>query len=118
MLAPYRGKTFVAFHDNAPYFAQRYGLKVTYLVDVPEQNPSPADLLRVSQVVRASQLKALMSEPQQGERSLTNLARDMGLRISVFDPLETGSAASSNNPATYWQVMRRNGANLVSAFNK
>ncbi|MBM5801912.1 MAG: hypothetical protein FJ077_14035, partial [Cyanobacteria bacterium K_DeepCast_35m_m2_023] len=64
MLAPYRSKTFVAFHDNAPYFAQRYGLKVTYLVGVPEQNPSPADLMRVTQVVRASQLQALMSEPQ------------------------------------------------------
>jgi len=40
------------------------------------------------------------------------------VRISVFDPMKTGSEASSNNPETYWQVMRRNGANLVRAFKQ
>ena len=47
-LNPYQGKTFVAFHDFAPYFANRYKLKADFLVDVPELNPSPADLMRVS----------------------------------------------------------------------
>jgi zinc transport system substrate-binding protein len=115
-LAPFRGKTFVVLHDFAPYFADRYGLKAEYLVDVPEQNPSPADLSRVADTVKSTQLRALLSEPQQGNRSFNALADDLGIRISVFDPMETGTEEASRNPATYGAVMRRNVSDLVSAF--
>lgn len=115
-LQPYRGKTFVAFHDFAPYFAQRYGLKAEYLVDVPEINPSPVDLRRVAAAVKNSQLKALLSEPQEGSRSFNALARDLGVKIVAFDPLETASEQASGDPATYLSVMRRNAADLRQAF--
>lgn len=115
-LAPFRGKTFVVLHDFAPYFADRYGLKAAYLVDVPEQNPSPADLARVAETVKSTQLRALLSEPQEGNRSFNALAGDLGIRISVFDPMETGTEEASRNPGTYAEVMRRNVSDLVSAF--
>ena len=115
-LNPYQGKTFVAFHDFAPYFASRYKLKADFLVDVPELNPSPADLLRVAAEVKRSQLKALLSEPQEGERSFNALAKDLGVKVSVFDPMETGSVQASQNPATYFKVMRSNVADLIKAF--
>ena len=115
-LAPFRGNTFVVVHDFAPYFAERYGLKAEYLVDVPEQNPSPADLARVADTVKRSQLQALLSEPQEGNRSFNALAGDLGIRISVFDPLETGTEEASQTPATYAEVMSRNVSDLVSAF--
>lgn len=115
-LKPYRGKTFVAFHDFAPYFADRYGLKARFLVDVPELNPSPADLQRVAAEVRDTQLKALLSEPQEGQRSFNTLAKDLGVKISVFDSLETGSLESSKDPGTYLRVMRKNTAGLIQAF--
>ena len=117
-LEPYRGKTFVAFHDFAPYFAQRYGLKADYLVDVPELNPAPADLQRVAAEVKSSQLKALLSEPQEGNRSFNTLAKDLGVKVVVFDPLETASEEASRNPATYVSVMRRNVADLRQAFGQ
>ncbi|MDM7953716.1 MAG: zinc ABC transporter substrate-binding protein [Cyanobium sp. CZS 25K] len=115
-LAPFRGKTFVVVHDFAPYFADRYGLKAEYLVDVPEQNPSPADLARVADTVKSTQLRALLSEPQQGNRSFNALAGDLGIRISVFDPLETGSEQAAQTSSTYGEVMRRNVSDLVGAF--
>ena len=115
-LEPYRGKTFIAFHDFAPYFAQRYNLKADFLVDVPELNPSPADLQRVAAEVRQTQLKALLSEPQEGQRSFNALAKDLGIKISVFEPLETGSDQSASDPQTYFVVMRRNVADLIQAF--
>ena len=115
-LKPYRGKTFVAFHDVAPYFAERYGLKAVFLVDVPEMNPTPADLERLSAEVKRSDLRALLSEPQQGGGSFQALASDLGVPISVFDPLETGSAQDAADPNTYARVMRRNVANLTRAF--
>jgi len=115
-LKPYRGKTFVAFHDVAPYFAERYGLRAVFVVDVPEISPSPADLQRVIKTVRSSQLKAVLSEPQQGQRSFNALAQDLGVKISLFDPLETGTVQDSQNPQTYWRTMRRNVAELIEVF--
>lgn len=115
-LKPYQGKTFVAFHDVAPYFADRYGLRAVFVVDVPEISPSPADLQRVIKTVRSSQLKAVLSEPQQGQRSFNALAQDLGVKISVFDPLETGTVQDSQDPQTYWRTMRRNVAELIEVF--
>lgn len=115
-LRPYAGKTFIAFHDFAPYFAQRYGLRSESLVDVPEINPSPVDLQRVAARVRESQLQALLSEPQEGNRSFNALARDLGVRISEFDPMETASEEDAGDPETYFRVMRRNVSQLRQAF--
>jgi zinc/manganese transport system substrate-binding protein len=115
-LQPYRGKTFVAFHDFAPYFAQRYGLRIDFLVDVPEVNPSPADLQRVAAEVSRSQLRALVSEPQEGQRSFNALAQDLGVRVVTFDPMETATEDTSLDPATYFKVMRRNVAALRQVF--
>ena len=115
-LKPYAGKTFVAFHDVAPYFADRYALKADFLVDIPERNPSPKDLQRVAAKVKLTQLKALLSEPQEGQRSFNALARDLGVRISVFNPLETGREQDTRDPHTYFEVMRRNVADLIQAF--
>lgn len=115
-LGPYKGKTFVAFHDFAPYFANRYSLKAEYLVDLPEMNPSPADLQRVAAQVKASGLKALLSEPQEGKRSFNALAKDLGVNIVEFNPLETGSVESAKVPGTYFEVMSSNVNNLVKAI--
>ena len=117
-LRPYRGRSFVAFHDVAPYFAQRYGLKAVFLVDVPERNPSPADLQRVAAQVRQSQLQALLSGPQEGNRSFYALAQDLGIRVSVFDPIETADAQAAADPSTYVTVMRRNAAALTQVFGR
>jgi zinc transport system substrate-binding protein len=115
-LQPYRGRSFVAFHDVAPYFAQRYGLRGTFLVDLPTSNPSPRDLQRVAREVQRSQLRALLSEPQAGSRSFNALARDLGVPVRLFDPLETASEAAARNPDTYFTVMERNAAVLAETF--
>lgn len=115
-LKPFRGKTFIAFHDFAPYFAERYGLKADFVVDVPEMNPTPEDLQRVSKKVQQSQLKALLSEPQEGDRSFNALALDLGVKVVAFDPLETGSEQASKQPDTYFKVMDKNVVSLIQSF--
>ena len=115
-LKKFEGKTFIAFHDFAPYFAERYGLKAKFLVDLPEMNPSPKDMQRISSEVRKTQLKALLSEPQEGNRSFNVLARDLGINIIEFDPIETGTSESAANPDNYLTIMRNNVINLIRAI--
>ena len=117
-LRPFRDQTFVAFHDVAPYFAQRYGLKVVTLVGDPEHHPSPQDMRRVIEAVQATRIKTLMVEPQQNMRSFEALAGDYGLNLSVFDPLETATTAQSMRPNTYITVMQQNGDRLAAAFQR
>ena len=114
-LQPYQGKTFVAFHDFAPYFAQSYGLKAVFLVDIPEENPAPADVKRVTDQVKASNLKTILTEPQAGESSFSALAKDLGVQISTFDPMETGGTEALQ-PEYYLTTMRNNVQTLVTAF--
>lgn len=114
-LQSYTGKTFVAFHDFAPYFAESYGLKAEFLVDIPEGNPSPEDVKRVTDEVQASDLKAILTEPQAGESSFSALANDLNVAVSSFDPIETGPPEALE-PEYYLTIMRQNVESLVTAF--
>jgi zinc transport system substrate-binding protein len=115
LLKPYAGKTFVAFHDFAPYFAQSYNLKANFLVDLPEANPSPDDIKRVTDEVKESNLKAILTEPQAGENAFASLAKDLNVQISTFDPIETGGPEALE-PNYYITTMRQNVKGLVTAF--
>lgn len=112
-LAPYAGQTFISFHDFAFYFADSYGLKAEFLVDIPEENPAPADVQRIIETTEATNLKALLTEPQVGEDALAALAKDLQVTITVFDPMETGAAA---DPEDYITIMGENVESLEAAF--
>jgi zinc/manganese transport system substrate-binding protein len=114
-LAPFFGQTFVVFHDFAPYFAESYGLNVEMLVGIPEENPSPEAVKQVMETVQAEGLSTIMTEPQAGQESFASIAKDLGIRVSVFDPGETG-APDAVNPEYYLQIMRQNTENLVAGF--
>jgi len=115
MLQPFAGKTFVVFHDFAPYFAQSYNLKANFLVDVPEDNPSPDDVKRVMNTVKVTNLKTLLAEPRSGEDAFAALAKDLKVRVSTFDPMETGRPGALQ-PEYYIITMQQNVKTLVTAF--
>lgn len=114
-LAPFAGQTFVVFHDFAAYFADSYGLESETLVGIPEENPSPDDVKRVMETVEAEGLKTILTEPQVGGESFDAVAGDLGINVSVFDPLETGGAEAVQ-PGYYLTIMRQNADNLATSF--
>ncbi len=114
-LSPFTGKTFVVYHDFAAYFAERYDLKTEFLVGIPEASPAPADVQRVMAAVQASQLKTLLTEPGQ-EQVFAGLAKDMGVQVSVFDPLETAPSEADLTPEYFLATMQQNIRNLATAF--
>jgi zinc transport system substrate-binding protein len=114
-LKPYANKEFVTYHDFAPYFAQRYGLKAEFLVGVPEENPAPADVQRVLNAAKKSDLKTLLTEPQAAGNPFEALSKDLNVQVSNFDPMET-SGAEGTEPDYYFTVMRQNVKNLQAAF--
>lgn len=115
-LQPFAGKSFVTYHDFAPYFAQSYNLKAEFLVDVPEDNASPEDVKRVINAAKQSNLKTLLTESQAVGSPFAALAKDLKVKVSTFDPLET-SNGEALRPDYYLTTMRQNLQNLESAFS-
>jgi len=104
--------TFIAFHDAFPYLADRYGLQQVALVELPEDNLTPGDLQEVLNVARQEKVKALLTEPGVSNPALTNLARDLNLKLGTLDPLESGQ----RDPQYYFTAMEKNLQALEQAF--
>ena len=115
MLSPYAGQTFVVFHDFAAYFSESYDVNSEVLVELPEENPSPDDVKRVIETVKAEGLTTIMTEPQATESSFDVIANDLGVGVSEFDPLEVGPE-DSIQPEYYLTTMRQNAENLANSF--
>jgi len=116
-LKPYAGKTFVTYHDFAPYFAQSYHLKVQFLVGIPEENASPTAVKRVIDAAKSSKLQTLLTEPQAVGNPFSALAKDLHVKVGEFDPMET-AIAQGEQPDYYFSVMRQNLAHLEAAFGQ
>ena len=108
-LAPFKDRTVVSFHEALPYFTRRYGLSDEALVTLPEDQPSPADVQRINEVLKANKIAGVLTEPGGGSAALQSLAKDLNLRLEVFDPLELVPAAAKRTPELYIEVMRSNG---------
>ena len=108
-LAPFKGRTVVSFHEALPYFTRRYGLSDDALVTLPEDQPTPADVQRINEVLKANKIAGVLTEPGGGSAALQSLAKDLNLRLEVFDPLELVPDKAKRTPELYIEVMRSNG---------
>ncbi len=116
-LQPFEGKSFVVFHDFASYFADSYGLEAEFLVEVPEDNAAPEDVKRIMETIQTEGLQTVLTEPQAGDSSpFETIAQDLGIQVSVFDPIATGPAEEALDSDYYLATMRQNAENLAAAF--
>jgi zinc transport system substrate-binding protein len=103
--------TFVTFHDAYPYLAQRYKLKQLAVVEIPEDQLTPADVQNAVKAVKKYKVKALFSEPGVDNKLLTSLSKDLNLTLRPLDSLETGKT----DPQYYFQAMKANLQTLETA---
>ncbi|AFZ56921.1 zinc ABC transporter substrate-binding protein [Anabaena cylindrica FACHB-243] len=100
--------TFITFHDAFPYLATRYNLKQVAVVEIPEDQLSPADVQKAINAVKKYKVKALFSEPGVDNKLLTSLSQDLKLTLYPLNSLENGDT----NPQYYFQAMKTNLQNL------
>lgn len=104
-------RDIVTSHAAFGYLASRYGLKQIAITGLtPEAEPTAQDLERVVKVVRRTHATTVFFEPLVSPRLARTVAREVGARTGVLDPIE-----SSNGP-TYLQLMRRNLSALRQAL--
>lgn len=108
-----KDRKVVTFHDAFPYFCRRYDLELVGVIEeVPQVEPSPKYLARLSKVIRERKVRVLFSEPQFHPRLLRRLADDLGIGVAELDVLETGTPS----PSFYTEGLRRNLRSLQSAL--
>ena len=83
-----QGKSVFMFHPSFKYFINRYGLEYGGSIEVsPGKQPSPNYLKQLSDKIKATNTKAIFSEPQLSEISAKAVAENTGTILFVLDPL-------------------------------
>jgi zinc transport system substrate-binding protein len=107
----------VTSHQAFGYLAARYGLKQVAITGVtPESEPSPRQLAHVIQVVRRTHATTVFFETLVSPRLAQTVAREVGARTAVLDPIEGLTPDEQTQGENYVTVMRRNLAALRKAL--
>ena len=106
---------FVTAHAAFGYLAERYGLRQVPIAGVsPEQEPAPARLQEIQQLVRARGITTVFFESLLNPDLARTIARDTGATTAVLDPIEGIKDTTAND---YLSVMRANLTALRKALS-
>ncbi|MEU0128901.1 MULTISPECIES: metal ABC transporter substrate-binding protein [unclassified Streptomyces] len=108
-------RTFITTHSAFGYLAERYGLTQEGIAGLdPETEPSPARISEIHDAAEKSKATTVFFETLASDKTARTLAKDLGLRTGVLDPLEGITDKSAG--ADYIEVMKSNLAALQKAL--
>ena len=81
------GKAFVAMHPAWGYFARQFGLK-QLAVEKEGRKPTAGELLSLVKMAGRLGVQVVLVEPQFSSRVARVLAKEIGARVVVLDPLD------------------------------
>jgi zinc transport system substrate-binding protein len=112
-----RRHEIVTSHEAFGYLAARYGLKQVAITGIaPETEPTPQQLAHVIQVVRRTHATTVFFERLISPRLADTVAREVGARTAVLDPIEGLTPDEQKHGENYLTLMRRNLAVLRKAL--
>jgi zinc transport system substrate-binding protein len=112
-LAACARREVVTSHAAFGYLTRRYGLEQVPVVGVAlSAEPSPADLARLVRFARSSGVQAVFYEPLASPKLAETLAREVGARTLVLNPVEGLTAEEAAAGKDYLALMRENLASL------
>ena len=107
-------RTVVVSHEAYDYLGYRYDLQFASLVGLsPQDEPSPATLAGLQDLVEAEGVTTVFYEPLGGPAVVETLADDLGLEVAALDPLEGLTDETADED--YLSIMRTNLDALVRA---
>ncbi len=112
-----RIRAFVTAHQAFSYLAQRFGLEQIPIAGLsPDASPSPARLAELARLLRGRQIRVVFFEELASPAVADTLAREVGARTMVLNPLEGLSPEQQQSGADYFKLMDSNLANLRQAL--
>ena len=80
------GTTFMVFHPAFAYFAHEFDLREV-AIEQSGKEPGPRELARLTKEAREEGVKVIFVEPQFSRKAAETVARQVGARVEVIDPL-------------------------------
>jgi len=95
-MAPFRGAKIIAYHNEWVYFETRFGLVVVdFMEPKPGIPPTPSQLVKVINEVKANKIKVIISSPYFTTSSSDVVSKQTGVKkltlatsVSAFDPIK------------------------------
>jgi zinc transport system substrate-binding protein len=110
-------REIVTSHAAFGYLAARYGLEQIPITGVsPEAEPTARDLEHVVAEVRKTGATTIFFETLVSPRLSNTVAREVGARTAVLDPIEGLTEDEADRGGDYFSVMRANLASLRKAL--
>ncbi|TMJ06690.1 MAG: ABC transporter substrate-binding protein [Bacillati bacterium ANGP1] len=101
-----RQKEFITTHAAFGYLARRYGLVQLAISGLsPEAEPAPARLRELVHLARDHHINVVYYETLVSPRVAEALAREVGARVLVLNPLEGLTGEELRQGLTYFSVM-------------
>ena len=107
----------VTSHAAFGYLAARYGLHQIAITGLtPESEPTPQQLAHVVEVIRKTHATTVFFETLVSPRLADTVAREVGARTAVLDPIEGLTPDEQKQGDNYLTLMRHNLAALRKAL--
>ncbi|HWA86532.1 MAG TPA: metal ABC transporter substrate-binding protein [Opitutus sp.] len=96
LLAPYRGRPIVTYHNYWIYFGRRFGFPMDlFLEPKPGIPPTPAHLAQVILKMRADHLKLIAVQPYQNRKTAETVASHTGATVLDWPSFPGGPGTES-----------------------
>lgn len=116
-LAQCERRTIVTSHEAFSYLAQRYDIDIKAIAGLaPDEEPSPQTLSEVAEFAKQNNIRYIFFETLASPKLSQTIAREIGAKTSVLNPLEGLTEAEAASDANYISVQRENLSNLRLAM--
>lgn len=86
LISPVKNSTLMVFHPSWGYLANDFGLK-QLPIEIEGKRPKPAQLLKIIRIAKRKKIKVIFAQPQFSKQSAQVIAREIGGKVIVIDPL-------------------------------
>ena len=84
-MAPFKGAKIIAYHNEWVYFETRFGLQIVdFMEPKPGIPPTPSQLVKVIDEIKANHIKVIISSPYFTTSSSDVVAKQTGVKVLVL----------------------------------
>jgi ABC-type Zn uptake system ZnuABC Zn-binding protein ZnuA len=112
-MLPFKGARIIAYHNEWPYFEQRFGLHIVdFLEPKPGIPPTPSQLAKVIGIMKRENLKIIINSPYFKAQSADLVARNVGGKVVTL----ATSVGAEESIKTYFDLLDYNIARMIEAL--